>query len=158
MRRLLLILLLAFGASAAHAQDGGDPVELITSIYKTYTADNNQPGLPEVYSRHLQALIDADAKNTPEGYVGKIDWDVFIDGNAWEISNLKVALVSRSVTRAQVRARFDNFKKPREMTFDLVREKGDWRIDDIRSTQKGGRWTMSKILTGAPDAFPDEKK
>jgi hypothetical protein len=42
--------------------------------------------------------------------------------------------------------------------FDLIREKGSWRIDDISSIRSGARWTMSKILTGAPDAFPDAAK
>jgi hypothetical protein len=31
------------------------------------------------------------------------------------------------------------------------------RIDDLQATLKP-RWTMSKILTDAPDAFPDEKQ
>jgi hypothetical protein len=31
-------------------------------------------------------------------------------------------------------------------------------FDEIRATQKGGRRTTPKILTRAPDAFPDEKK
>jgi hypothetical protein len=57
-----------------------------------------------------------------------------------------------------VRARFKNFGKPREIVFDVVRERGRWLIDDVQSTRTGARWTMSKILLGAPDAFPDEKK
>ena len=46
------------------------------------------------------------------------------------------------------------------MLFDLVLEDGHWRIDDIEKTLKP-RWTMSKILTDEPHAFPDaepEKK
>ena len=42
------------------------------------------------------------------------------------------------------------------MLFDLVREGGRWLVDDVQSLKPGGRWTMSKILTGDPDAFPDE--
>lgn len=158
MRRLLLVAMLAAGAFAAQAQDRTDPAALIASIYKTYTADSNPPGYSDVYSHRLQALIDADAKNTPAGDAGKIDWDVFVDGNNWELSDLNIALVAKTAARAQVRARFINMKEPRDMIFDLVREDGAWRIDDIRAMRKGGRWTMSKILTDAPDAFPDEKK
>jgi hypothetical protein len=72
---------------------------------------------------------------------------------------LTIALVSKSAAHAQVRAQFFNFKDPHDLLFDLVREDGRWFIDDISETKKGGnRWTMSKILTHAPDAFPDEKK
>ena len=158
MRRCLIGLILVFSAATAQAQDDTDPVKLITSIYQTYRRGNQQPGFPHVYSDRLQALVDADAKNTPAGDSGKIDWDVFVDGNDWGVSKLKVTLVRRSALRAQVQARFDNLKQPHTMIFDLVREKSGWRIDDISSLQKGARWTMSKILLDAPDAFPDAQK
>jgi hypothetical protein len=64
----------------------------------------------------------------------------------------------RNPPRAQVRARFFNFKEPQDQLFDLIIEDGRWVIDDVRATQKAHRWTMSKILAHAPDAFPDEMK
>ena len=124
--RIFLAFILGFvlaGVASAKPVDS-DPVTLITAIYKTYETD--QAGLPHVFSKRLQALIDKDAKETPEGEVGRIDWD----------------------------------DKPSDMLFDLVLEDGHWRIDDIEKTLKP-RWNMSKILTDAPNAFPDaepEKK
>jgi hypothetical protein len=85
---------------------------------------------------------------------------VFIDGQDWKLTELKIMPVSQTPSQAQVRATFKNFDKPSDMLFDLVLEDGHWRIDDIEKTLKP-RWTMSKILTDAPDAFPDaepEKK
>src|SRR5664279_3725934 len=109
MRRLALALFVTLCGTFAYAQTTNDPLALITDIYKTYQSDTDHPGYANVYSRRLQALIDADEKATPQGDAGTIDWDVFVDG--------------------------------------------------ISETKKGGnRWTMSKILTHAPDAFPDEKK
>jgi len=104
MRRLALILAFALSSSFAHAQAGSDPTGLIAAIYATYRADNYRPGLPDVYSRRLQALIDTDAKNAPNGEAGKIDWDVFVDGNNWEISKLTIALVSQSGALRQFQA------------------------------------------------------
>jgi uncharacterized protein DUF3828 len=153
--RLILAVLFALdlGSGAAHAAPvDGDPVSLIEAIYKTYETDN--PGLPHVYSRRLQALIDKDEKETPEGDVGRIDWDVFIDGQDWKLTELKIVLVSKSADEAEVRATFKNFGEPCNQLFDLVREEGGWRIDDITKTLPP-RWTMSKILLDAPDAFPD---
>ena len=101
-----------------------------------------------------------DAKETREGEVGRIDWDVFIDGQDWKLTELKITPVSQTLSQAQVRATFKNFDKPSDMLFDLVLEDGHWRIDDIEKTLKP-RWNMSKILTDAPNAFPDaepEKK
>ncbi len=158
MRRLALILIFALCASSAHAQANNDPVALITDIYQTYQADTDPPGYGDVYSKRLQALVDSDSKDAPDGDGGKIDWDVFVNGNDWQVSKLSITLVSKSATRARVRARFYNFKEQQDQLFDLVVEDGRWVIDDVRATRKGNRWTMSKILTRAPDAFPDEKK
>jgi hypothetical protein len=155
---LALFLALCLGPSAAHAAKApidSDPVSLIKAIYKTYETDN--PGLPHIYSKRLQALIDKDEKETPQGDVGRIDWDVFIDGQDWKLTELKIALVSKSADKAEVRATFKNFDQPSNMLFDLVREEGHWRVDDVTKTIPP-RWTMSKILLDAPDAFPDAPK
>ena len=157
MRTLLLMVLFALAPMSAQAETANGPVAAITAIYKAYqSAPSKGPDIGKVYSAQLQALIDADAKATPDGEVGKIDWDVFVDGQDWEISELKIAVVSEDGDRAQVSASFVNLGEPREMLFDLVREGGRWLVNDVQSLKPGGRWTMSKILTGAPDAFPDE--
>jgi hypothetical protein len=155
---LALLLALAFdpgAARAAKAAIDSDPVSLIEAIYKTYETDS--PGLPHIYSKRLQALIDKDEKETPEGDVGRIDWDVFVDGQDWKLTELKIALVSKSADKAEVRATFKNFGEPSNMLFDLVREDGRWRVDDVAKTIPP-RWTMSKILLDDPDAFPDTPK
>ncbi len=150
----LLLFLMLFPASAGPAADS-DPVALIKAIYATYETDN--PGLEHIYSNRLQALIDKDTKETPDGMVGRIDWDVFVNGQDWKLSKLKITLVSQDTDRAQVRATFKNFDDTNNMLFNLVRENGAWRVDDIENTLPP-RWTMSKILTDAPDAFPDAKQ
>jgi uncharacterized protein DUF3828 len=159
MRIILAVVLAVALAGAASAKPAdSDPVTLITAIYKTYETDS--AGLPHIYSKRLQALVNKDDKETPDGEVGRIDWDVFIDGQDWKLTDLKIALVSQTPTQAQVRATFKNFDQPSNMLFDLVLEDGHWRINDIEKTLSP-RWTMSKILLGAPNAFPDaepEKK
>jgi Protein of unknown function (DUF3828) len=158
MRLVLALVLIALGAVTANAAAADDPLSLIKAIYKTYTdigpGEGGMPGLPHVYSKRLQALIDKDASETPEGTAGRIDWDVFVDGQDWQLTDLDIKEVSRGDAAAEVRATFKNFGAPRDMLFDLVRENGHWRIDEIEETLKP-RWAMSKILSDAPDAFPD---
>lgn len=153
-RRLLVgvLLLMTPLAAPAIAQDGNDAVAFIVAIYQSYKTD--RPGVEQMYSQRLQALINKDASETPEGMVGRIDWDVIVDGQDWRISKLDIQIVSQTNDTALVRATFDNFDAPRNLLFDLVREDGHWRIDDIQETLKP-RWTMSKILSDAPDAQPD---
>jgi uncharacterized protein DUF3828 len=153
-----LLFAVALGAAAPLDEVDGDPVTLIAAIYKTYTdigpGDDGMPGLRGVYSRRLQALLDKDEKETPEGEVGRIDWDVFVDGQDWQLTEFKIVPVSKEATRAEVRATFKNFGEPRDLLYSLVLEDGHWRIDDIQETLKP-RWTLSKILLDTPDAFPD---
>ena len=158
--RIVVLALLAVVLSAASPPAGvdGDPVALLTAIYKTYTdigpGEDGVPELSGVYSKRLQALIDKDEKETPEGDVGRIDWDLFVDGQDWQLTELKIVPALKEATRAEVRATFKNFGEPRDILYTLVLENGHWRIDDIQETLKP-RWTMSKILLDAPDAFPD---
>jgi hypothetical protein len=157
MLRLFFSLILLLNCVAAQAASSDEPVVIITNIYKAYSNKGTDPNLTPPYSKRLQKLVDDDANATPEGSVGNLDFDVFVNGQDWELSHVKVALVSRDAEHAQVRATFVNLKAPEEIRFFFVREDGSWRIDDIQSLHKV-RWTMSKILAGAPDAFPDEKK
>ncbi|MGK2922452.1 MAG: DUF3828 domain-containing protein [Methyloceanibacter sp.] len=166
-----LAVLLALGAVAACGQDDeeapakqetpSEAVIFVSRIYEAYTDNKDddpvQPEGSEIYSKRLQALLDKDAAETQEGEVGRLDFDPFVDGQDWEIGGLKVKEVYRSGGEARVRADFANFGKPRSILFSLVREGGEWRIDDIAETLPP-RWTLSKILTGAPDAFPDAKQ
>jgi hypothetical protein len=159
LRFLLVLMLLVAGSLMAHAKDAQDPVALIQSIYKSYMGKAEPPDLAslKVYSHRLKALLDADEK-AAQGEVGALEFDVFVNGQDWKLSKLKIALISKSEAQAKLRATFNNFKSPEEIILDLVREDGSWRIDEISSTRKGHRWTMSKILSHAPDAFPDEVK
>jgi uncharacterized protein DUF3828 len=138
--RIVVLALLAVVLSAASPPAGvdGDPVALLTAIYKTYTdigpGEDGVPELSGVYSKRLQALIDKDEKETPEGDVGRIDWDLFVDGQDWQLTELKIVPALKEATRAEVRATFNNFGEPRDILYTLVLENGHWRIDDIQET------------------------
>ena len=100
---VLALLAVVLGAASPPADVDGDPVALLTAIYKTYTdigpGEDAVPGLPGVYSKRLQALIDKDEKETPEGDVGRIDWDLFVDGQDWQLTELKIVPVLKKPPR-----------------------------------------------------------
>jgi hypothetical protein len=103
MRLLLaLILAVAVGAASPPKAIDSDPVSLITAIYQTYL--DNTELLTDIYSKRLEALLDKDAQETPEGMVGRIDWDVFVDGQDFALKELKIVAVSQDETKAQIRA------------------------------------------------------
>jgi hypothetical protein len=157
--RLVFTLLVAVTLSASADAQGNDPVAVIAAIYKAYLDTDPAdmppaPGSLGVYSKRLQALVDKDARETPEGEIGRLDFDVIIDGQDWELRELKIVPVSQSENAAEVRATFKNFGEPRDILYRLIAEDGNWRIDDIEGTLKP-RWVLSKILTDDPGAFPD---
>jgi hypothetical protein len=154
VRRLAAALLILVGA-AAQAQNEADPVAFVQAIYRDYQRDKPTAWPDRAYSPRLQKVIDDDKKNTPAGDAGKIDWDPFIAGQDWKIEGLSVTLVSRNGDTAVVEARFRNLGSPVDLRYSLVRGGGRWLIDDLENLVKP-RWTMSKILAGAPDAFPDD--
>jgi len=61
------------------------PVALIASIYKTYTAENNRPAMPMLQPAPARAHRRRRQKYAGRRR-GKIDWDVFVDGNNWELT------------------------------------------------------------------------
>lgn len=157
-RRFLLSTLFALCfAGPAPAQTQADPVIYIRAIYHGYMtlpfdkvpAFESWPLTPR-----LRALSDADKKEA-QGEVGRLDFDPIINAQDWKLSKLKVTLVSKSGdTGALVDAAFDNLGSKQRIRFTLVREKGKWEIDEIQALMSM-RWTLSKILAGAPDAYPD---
>jgi hypothetical protein len=85
------------GAASPPKAIDSDPVSLITAIYETYL--DNTELLTDIYSKRLQALLDKDAQETPEGMVGRIDWDVFVDGQDFTLKELKIVPVSLDDTK-----------------------------------------------------------
>lgn len=150
--RVALPVLLA--TAAAQAQNQADPVAFVRAIYQDYQRDKPTAWPDRAYSPRLQKLIDDDKRNTPAGEVGRLDFDPFIVGQDWKIADLKVTLVSQSGDNAVVAARFRNLGSAVDLRYDLVRAGGRWLIDDLQNLAKP-RWTLSKILAGAPDATPD---
>jgi len=144
--------------ASAEQEPQSEAVAFVARIYEPYTNDENaDPVRPEgsdIYSKRLRTLFDKDAAETQGGEVGRLDFNPIVDGQDWEIGGLTLKEVYRSGGEARVRADFANFGKPRSLLFSLVREDWEWRIDDIAETVPP-RWTLSKILKGSPDAFPD---
>jgi hypothetical protein len=154
MRAAFAALLLLFCAGdMARADATSDPVAFVRGLYSGY--EHGKPILLEKqpFSPRMRKLLAAD-KAYAKGEVGRLDFDPIINGQDWKIADLSVTLVSQAQDKAVVEAKFSNLGDAEDLRYDLVRSGGGWLIDEIQSMTKP-RWTMSKILAGAPDAFPD---
>ena len=62
-----------------------------------------------------------------------MDFDMFVQGNDFELSDIKVEQVSGDAKQAVVRAQFKNFGKDETVIFNLVHDDRGWMIDEITS-------------------------
>jgi hypothetical protein len=61
------------------------------------------------------------------------DSDFFIQGQDFEVKDVKVSPASVNGTKAEAIATFRNFGKPMRITYVLAQGKDGWRITDARS-------------------------
>jgi hypothetical protein len=133
-----------------------DPAAVIRPIYARY-----MPGAPEFQYPNLedqapwsaslrQAMVDQEARfaqmkdGDPEG----IDFDVFVNAQDWQLSNLNVttdSIVPQS--HAVVRASFQNADSHQEVVYDMVWENNGWRIDNMRSGNGADAWDFRQLVS-----------
>jgi len=123
------------GSSAA----ADDPADFVAAIYDRY--ENGGEGLSlddaqtvrALFEPRLAEMIIADSDEAAAtGDVPKIDGDVFIDAQDWDITELRVSVEAVTHDRAEGHVEFLNFGEPKRVDLQLVRgEDGGWRIRDI---------------------------
>lgn len=147
------LLALAFTAvlalsGPAFAQSYDAPEDLLADFYAPYL-DNNLPENQDAFfSSGLIALYQADAENTPEGEIGALDFDPFVDGQDWSLSDFAIGSADIQGDSATAEVTFDNFNEPRVLTYSLVREDGGWLIEDVLGENGDGSnvYRLSDIL------------
>lgn len=142
---------LAFGlflalSSLVSAQTFDTPDALIEAFYQPYFNDEFPDSEEAFRSQALQALYDYDAQVTPEGEMGALGFDPYIDGQDFDISDLSIGAAGIAGDYASVDVTFSNFGEPRTLTYELVLENGGWKIDDVVSTNPDNPYRLSEIF------------
>jgi hypothetical protein len=113
------------------AQDFSDPTDVIEALYAGYgPAYDYPPDQSPLFSKRLNGLYEADAREA-NGEIGRIDFDPFINGQDYQLSNLEIDKPYLAGGRAVVRVSFENMGTPNEVGVLLVREGSLWKIDDV---------------------------
>ncbi len=125
-----------------------DPQSFVTHVYQKFVdaqANNSSYTPPDdLYTPRLAALFREDERKA-KGEVGCLDFDFWIDGQDWKISELAITSKDLGPDRKTIIAKFRNTGTPREIHFDFQRNAGRWLLDDVHSVLTP-RWTLSKIL------------
>jgi hypothetical protein len=124
---------------SAFGQKRNDAANYFATIYSEHLKNRDMIR----YSPRLQRLLDAD-KNGQDP-IGKLDFDPITNLQDARISAIQTEPLQQDEARARVRAQFKNFGNRNILIFHLVRDKGDWMIDDIR-VLRPKPWTLSRIL------------
>lgn len=148
IRRTVLALAALFFVSLPALAAEGDPVSVVRELYRVhgeYEKTKQQAWQPPHRDRFFaRALAAAIARAHRQN---RIDFDFIYDGQDFQISELAIQPGPAAGGKATVVATFKNFKEPKRLEYELVRERGAWRIAEIRSREKPN-WTLTKLLAG----------
>lgn len=166
MRQAVWSFVLAFAATglfaflAISARAGDDvprgPVEEAYAItIKALAAKGKAPPPPwrpphrdRLLSKSLAALFARDDLYQEEsGDMGQIGADPFLNGQDGEVKKLSLDTIPVAAGKATVVANFRSFGKPVVVQFQMVRENGGWRIDDIVNHFEGKNYSIREQLS-----------
>jgi hypothetical protein len=154
--RLFLLSLAFVGAGLAPslAATFDTPEALLKQLYVPYTSGDNfnwdNWDDAQFRDKHLNDLFAADLKEA-NGDVGRLDFDPYIDGQDYEIKDLKFGTPQIKGDVATVEVTFTNFGDPDDLTFTLVKEDGGWKIDDVVSKGNEYPYSLKEIMEGPLD-------
>ncbi|MEA3046503.1 MAG: hypothetical protein QOJ53_835 [Sphingomonadales bacterium] len=138
-------------AAAPVARGVEDPRAFVAATYAAYRASNNAtPNVDFAYSPRLAALFrDYAAAQSPDE-VGSIDFDWWVNGQDWEISEPALTQADQGPDRRLITARFTNLGTAETIRFGFVRENGRWYLDDVLGGSGDEGWTLSALLRERP--------
>lgn len=134
--------------SLAAAQTYDTPDALLQAFYQPYFDGEFYDDETPFRSERLNALYEADAQNTPAGEMGALSFDPYIDGQDYDLTNFVIGAAGIAGDYASADVSFDNFGTPVTLTYELVRENGGWRIDDVVSNDPDNSYRLSEIFLG----------
>lgn len=143
MKQTLLALgVLALGFAPALAADPG-PEAVVKKLYA-----EPHPNHSSVYTKRLQGLFDADAKQA--NGAGNLDFDYRLNGEPLKpdtVKNLTFKEAGEGKDQAKVTVERKGGNGANSIVYDLVREDGGWKVSDAHAI--GDRkWQLSTILKG----------
>jgi hypothetical protein len=151
MRLSFAALALAALLTPALAVDFTSPKAVVEALYAPYfqptdSFDYQLLDATPLHSTGLNALYEKDRQEAADN-ISRIDFDPYVDGQDFQLSDLVVAEPVYVAGRAIVAVSFANFEQPRDMGYVLVKEGEDWKIDDMWSDAGEYSYDLKDILT-----------
>jgi hypothetical protein len=128
-------------AQTLDVQTSDDPADTVRIIYNTKDEDHSA----RLWSPRMKALwVKQDRLGAADG---ALDFDYKSDSQDPAVRDLKIVVIHRLDTDAEVRVTFNEYGDAVELRYDLVRYNGAWVIDDVRKVAgHDDPWVLSDIL------------
>lgn len=126
-----------------------DPKNFVAEVYRRLIAaqsakDRSYTPPDGIYTARLEKLFRDDRRRA-KGEVGCLDFEFWVNGQDWMITNLSITSADAGPQRKTVIAKFLNLGDAQEIHFDFRLSSGRWLLDDVQSVL-ALRWTLSEIL------------
>ncbi|MET0626163.1 MAG: hypothetical protein ABW250_24730 [Pyrinomonadaceae bacterium] len=115
-----------------------DPAEVVRELYRVHRNGNGhvferqgRRQQQKFFDAKLAGLIWKDLTGTPEGELGRIDFDPLFNAQDAQIKNFRVGAAAVRGNTAGVPVTFVNFDRKVRIDFRLVSVKGVWKISNI---------------------------
>ena len=126
-----------------------DPRQVVEALYAAYTperaAEWRRWDAEQLYSSELKALFEKDRVEA-NGEIGRIDFDPFINGQDYDMTDLVVSEAEISGARATVPVQFKNFGSEQNVWVTLVQEGPRWMVDDVENFDGEYPYRLRAIL------------
>lgn len=121
--------------STAQAKGEPSPEDMLRGLYAQYDvhAHARQPHHIDAKALMTPQLAHAYARVThaEAGDVAPLGWDVFVNGQDYDVQHLNLTTTPAGKTET-VTAAFDNLGQPETVIYTFAHTPAGWRIDDIR--------------------------
>jgi hypothetical protein len=150
----LLVILGSFGSHAAQRASLTKPADSV--VRELYRLHNNGRGgvfgpkgkkyIYKFFDQKLADLIWKDLTETPEGEVGKLDFDPLFNAQDMGITNFRIGRPVVAGDESTVLVSFRNFGQQSRIKFEMHKGKEGWRIKNL---VYGDKSDLVTILTAS---------
>ena len=152
---LAAAMLLPMAAGQA-AEAFSDPKALVTAIFDDYGPGRTAGDPTAYYSPRLKAIFDQAVENKVftddnamkgEQFTPAAVFNPFLPDASALLFDLAIGEPTTLDDRSVVNVSYHNFDQPRLLSIAMVRENGNWLVDDVASLGKEDHWLLSWALT-----------
>ncbi len=147
MRLLAVLGFLLASILPAAAFDTAE--ELVAALYAPYMGGAESADVRALRSDELNLLYDAEAARVAEGEDASLDFDPFVNGQDFQVTDLVTELTPDSNEfAATINVSFKNFGQPVSLQLQAFNfDSSGWKLEDITSTMPGAEYRLTDLLS-----------